>query len=190
MGVRINSALVSFILALGFVFSLGAAAMSARAADANDMSVRLFMVQKALAEKNGDVQAQYYLAQMYENGLGTPEDMDQARLWYERAAAKGHPMAKRQLQELARAKQEADAERQRAAGAAKAGFATPRAAPDPQAPAAAPVAAVDADKTRSEAEAAAEAARRAKDKARAERKRAVEEYLRRQLAHPVGEPFE
>jgi TPR repeat protein len=182
------SALVSFILALGFVFSLGAAATSARAADANDMSVRLFMMQKTLAEKKGDVQAQYYLAQMYENGLGTPEDMDQARLWYERAAAKGHPMAKRQLQELARAQQEAEAERQRAAGAAKAGFATPRAAADPQAPAAASVAAGDADKAPREAE--AEAARRAKDKARAERKRAVEEYLRRQLAHPVGEPFE
>jgi TPR repeat protein len=84
------------------------------------MSVRLFLMQKALAEQKGDVQAQYYLAQMYENGLGTPEDMDQARLWYERAAAKGHPMATRQLQELARARQEGDAAQQRAAEAARA----------------------------------------------------------------------
>jgi hypothetical protein len=57
------SALVAFILALGIVVSLGTSATSARAADSNDMSVRLFLMQKALAEQKGDVQAQYYLAQ-------------------------------------------------------------------------------------------------------------------------------
>jgi TPR repeat protein len=186
--VRIVSALVSFILALCIAVSLATSAASARAADANDMSARLFTMQKALAEQKGDVQAQYYLAQMYEHGLGTSEDLEQARLWYERAAAKGHPMAKRQLQELDRARQEANAEQQRAAEAARAAFAAPHAAPGPQVPVPAPTpqATADADKARQEAE----AARRAKDKARAERKRAVEEYLRRQLAHPVGEPFE
>jgi TPR repeat protein len=185
--VRIVSALVSSILALGIAVSLGMSATCARAADSNDTSVRLFTMQKALAEQKGDVQAQYYLAQMYEHGLGTPEDMEQARLWYERAAAKGHPMAKRQLQELARAKQETDAEQQRAAEPAKGAVAPPRAAPGAQA---APQATLDADKALRESEAAADTARRAKAKARAERKRAVEEYLRRQLAQPVGEPFE
>ncbi len=180
-------------IAIGIAVALGVTVTPVRAADADDMSVRLFLMQKALAEQKGDVQAQYYLAQMYEHGLGTPEDAEQARLWYERAATKGHPMAKRQLQELARAKQEAAS--RPAVEPAKAAVAPAHAAPPPQvAPQtqtpAAPRAAVNADQTRPDTEPAAEAARLAREKARAERKRAVAEYIRRQLANPVGDPFE
>lgn len=182
------SALVSFGVALCTAVSLGMSATWARAADADDMSVRLFAMQKALAEQKGDVQAQYYLAQMYEHGLGTPEDPDQARLWYERAASRGHAMAKRQLQELARAKQEAAP--RPALEPAKVATPEPQVAPPTQAPVLAPQAAVNVDQARRETEAAAEAARLARDTARAERKRAIQEYIRRQLANPVGDPFE
>lgn len=186
--------LAPFRIAIGIAVALGVTVTPVRAADADDMAVRLFLMQKALAEQKGDAQAQYYLAQMYELGLGTPPDAEQARLWYERAASKGHPMAKRQLQELARARQEA--EPPPAAEAVRAAIPAPQVAgeppvrpPAPGGTAAAPNA-VDADQARLEAQAAAEAARRAHEKARAERKRAVEEYIRRQLAKPVGDPFE
>lgn len=193
-GVRTMATLAPFGIAIGIAVAIGLAVPPVRAADVDDMSVRLFLMQKVLAEQKGDVQAQYYLAQMYEHGLGTPQDPEQARLWYERAASKGHAMAKRHLQELARAKQEAAS--RAALEPVKAAVAAPDAAPESQVtpktqtPVAPPRAAATADQTRPETEAAAEAARLAREKARAERKRAVEDYIRRQLANPVGDPFE
>ncbi len=43
----------------------------------------------AEAEK-GDAEAQYYVAKLYEGGLGTAPDYKTAASWYEKAAAKGH----------------------------------------------------------------------------------------------------
>jgi uncharacterized protein len=43
----------------------------------------------AEAEK-GNTEAQYYVAKIYEGGLGTPPDYPSALKWYEKAAAAGH----------------------------------------------------------------------------------------------------
>ena len=53
-----------------------------------------------LAE-DGDTEAQYQLAQRYEQGVGGVKKDDQAALrWYRRAAAGGHPTAKNALEEI------------------------------------------------------------------------------------------
>ncbi len=53
-----------------------------------------------LAE-DGDLEAQYQLAQRYELGIdGLRKDPQTALLWYQRAAAEGHPGAKKALEEM------------------------------------------------------------------------------------------
>jgi len=53
-----------------------------------------------LAE-DGDIEAQYQLAQRYEHGVGgVKKDTQAALAWYQRAAAGGHPTAKRALEEM------------------------------------------------------------------------------------------
>ena len=89
----------------------------AQAADDNEtVEAKLFKVQLFLA-KNGDPAGQYYLAEMYEKGLGTPQDMQQALIWYKKSAELGNPKAEEKLanwdksQENARkAKERAEAE--------------------------------------------------------------------------------
>lgn len=76
------------------------------AADLDEVSVRLFQAQVARAEK-GDANDQYYLGEMYEHGLGTKQDVEQATEWYSKAAAQGNALAKKKLHDLARAKTEA-----------------------------------------------------------------------------------
>jgi len=43
--------------------------------------------------RTGDVPAQYRLAQLYSEGLGTAQDNDRAMHWYRMAAGQGHPEA-------------------------------------------------------------------------------------------------
>ena len=69
-----------------------------QAAD-DDVAVRLFNAQESLAAR-GDAQAQFYLGEMYEQGLGTAANPEQALLWYGKAAQQGHAMSKRKLKEL------------------------------------------------------------------------------------------
>ncbi|MBN2733179.1 MAG: sel1 repeat family protein, partial [Balneolaceae bacterium] len=45
------------------------------------------------AADNGDGQALYYLGLVYQYGRGVEKDMQQARMHYEKAAAKGHDEA-------------------------------------------------------------------------------------------------
>lgn len=157
--------------------------VSAVAAELDDISVKLFKMQKAATERDPSPQAQYYLAQMYENGLGTQEDTAKARELYQSAANKGLAVAKLQLKELERAEHEEQVERERAAARA----ARPAAKPDAQAGTshAKVAAAIDED--------AAEAARRAdRERARADRKRRAVDALRKAMAaakavDPFGE---
>lgn len=99
---------------LPFLFTL---VTVASAAEGDDPYVKLFKVQQGMAEK-GDPLAEYYLGEMYESGLGTPVDLDQALFWYKRSASKGNALAKRKIQEVEREK--TDAERAKAAAAARA----------------------------------------------------------------------
>jgi len=51
--------------------------------------------------QDGDLEAQYQLAQRYELGVdGLRKDRQAALLWYQRAAAGGHPLAAKALKEL------------------------------------------------------------------------------------------
>jgi len=53
-----------------------------------DNSSRLFEFQKKLAKK-GNVAAQYSLGFMYERGIGSGQDIEQAKIWYKQSADKG-----------------------------------------------------------------------------------------------------
>lgn len=56
---------------------------------ATDFDKPVFQYQSKLASK-GNAQAQYYLAQMYEEGRGTKADPEMARHWYELARQNGY----------------------------------------------------------------------------------------------------
>lgn len=63
---------------------------------------------KAMAEK-GFVDAQYILATLYHDGEGTKQDLNQARLWYQKAAVQQEnaavaSLAKEALEELEQVK--------------------------------------------------------------------------------------
>ncbi len=66
------------------------------AAQADETDERLFKLQHKIAQ-GGDPNAQYYLGEMYEQGLGTAVNLEEAFKWYSKAAEKGHPYAKRKL---------------------------------------------------------------------------------------------
>lgn len=82
------------IAAVSFVFLSGLDV--ARADDLDAFSVKLYQAQLSLAEQ-GRPQAQYYLAEMHMQGLGTKQDVDQAMVWYAKAADQGYAEAKRKL---------------------------------------------------------------------------------------------
>jgi TPR repeat protein len=66
------------------------------AAELGDSYVKLFQMQVQLAS-GGNASAEYSLGEMYEQGLGTEEDIQKAYEWYEKAAAKGDVRAKHKL---------------------------------------------------------------------------------------------
>ena len=78
------------------VFFLSVTSVPASAADLKDADERLFQVQLAQALKD-DARAQYYLGEMYEQGLGTRQNIDEAFKWYAKAAKNGDSLAKRKL---------------------------------------------------------------------------------------------
>jgi septal ring factor EnvC (AmiA/AmiB activator) len=82
------------VVSLVFLSGLDAA----RADELDPFSVKLFQAQLALAEQ-GRPQAQYYLAEMHLQGLGTKQDVDQAMVWYAKAAAQGLAEARRKLEQ-------------------------------------------------------------------------------------------
>ncbi|OGI37815.1 MAG: hypothetical protein A2140_05315 [Candidatus Muproteobacteria bacterium RBG_16_62_13] len=71
-------------------------AIATPAAWADSPDERLFQAQMMLA-KRGDPGAQYYLGEMYEQGLGTPQNLDEAFKWYDQAAKKGNRLATRKI---------------------------------------------------------------------------------------------
>lgn len=95
-----------------------------------DPNAKLFEAHSRLAAK-GVAEAQFKLAEMYEEGRGTAVNLDKSREWYELAAKQGHEEAQNRLttlgtrrsaddaarlaREAAEAKQRAEEERQAAA---------------------------------------------------------------------------
>lgn len=100
----------------------------------DDIQVRIFntYLEQATA---GDTNSQFIVASRYESGKGTARDIDKAYEWYEKAAAKGHPLAQRKVEERQGAKSPAStsdsiADKLAAAAAAESRSA-PKAAPKP-----------------------------------------------------------
>ena len=52
-----------------------------------------------IAAERGDARAQYSLAVMYNDGIGVRKNPAEAMLWFRKAAAQGHPMAKEILKQ-------------------------------------------------------------------------------------------
>lgn len=69
-----------------------AATLGVSAADNNEVQQGIFDSYLKLANE-GDVVAQYVVAQRYENGKGTGKDMEKAYYWYEMAAKQNYPLA-------------------------------------------------------------------------------------------------
>jgi len=152
------------VLTLAFALACATFAPAATA----DAYTRLFGVQKKMAEK-GDASAQLHLGEMYELGLGTSADNDQAMKWYAMAAEKGNPIATQKMDALRRLIEEEKEESARAKREAEQAKAPPIApAPAPSVAKAAPAepkpAVVVADskalKARREAKAKSDEARR------------------------------
>ena len=62
----------------------------------DDADARLYQAQLGLAQQ-GNPRAQYFLGEMYEQGLGTKQDTAEAFKWYNKAAQSGDVLAQRKL---------------------------------------------------------------------------------------------
>ncbi len=184
---------------LAFLFFL--AVGTAGFAQPDEADERLFRLQLKLAQ-GGDPNAQYYLGEMYEQGLGTEANLEEAFKWYAKAAEKGHPYAKRKL--AMRKEIEAERERERRVlEALRAGSAAAEQKPAPP-PAAAPPRAAKkqapvqvAEKPAAPAAAAAaeerarlEEARRQAEAEREKKRQAVRRMLLEMQKEWKGEAFE
>jgi TPR repeat protein len=61
-------------------------AMPARASDADTFKAMLVLADK------GDAEAQYHVGMMYNNGIGTQQDIRQAFAWFQKSAAANDPL--------------------------------------------------------------------------------------------------
>lgn len=88
-----RSILISFVV----LFSASAQA------DTDEAIQQRIFDQYLQQAENGDANAQFIIASRYETGKGTEKNMERAQYWYERAAKKGHPLAKVKVEEHAAA---------------------------------------------------------------------------------------
>lgn len=68
----------------------------ASSTDLETISANVFNFQQKLA-KDGNLQSQYKLGEMYEAGSGVEQNLDQAKSWYQQAASAGYAPAKNRL---------------------------------------------------------------------------------------------
>ncbi len=118
------------------VFSFGVI-LGAHAADNDEIQQGIFDSYLKLANQ-GDVVAQYIVAQRYENGKGTEKNPEKAQHWYEMAAKQNYPLAVVRIEE--QKKQRAIADLAAAKPAAETPAPTAEEAPVNKAPAKKPVA--------------------------------------------------
>ena len=76
-----------------YLFALLALSMTALPAQADDVQQRIFEENLQRAEA-GDANAQFIVGRFYEIGSGTEKNLEKAFEWYDKAAQKGHPLAK------------------------------------------------------------------------------------------------
>jgi hypothetical protein len=84
------------VIAIGSGVAWAGPMEDAAAASQKGNHAEAIRILTALAEK-GDLKAQVNSGGMYYNGQGTPQDLAQARAWFEKAAAQGDPLAQNNL---------------------------------------------------------------------------------------------
>ena len=138
---------------------------------------RLFKVQLRLA-KSGDPNGEFYVGEMYEQGLGTPRNLELAHQWYEKSADKGNIEAKDKLTNWDEVLKNAAKAQQQARAAVRA-----------KAQAAARAKAQAIAQARALAQEKAQAAALARERATAERarRRAAAEAAAKKLEHERAE---
>lgn len=154
--------------------------LPAGAGGIDDADERLYQAQLALAQK-GDPRAQYFLGEMYEQGLGTKQNPEEALKWYATAAERGDVLAKRKLS--MRKESETDAKTDKAPDAAAP---PPPAVKEKSRPT--PTQTAKTSDTRADEEAKRQLAIKAAE--REKRRAAVRAMILDRIRHPIGDPFE
>jgi len=173
-------------LALSLMLLLAGILPPAQADELGAAYVNLFKVQLSLA-KSGEANAQFGLAQMYEQGLGTKKDTDKAEEWYRKAAKQGDIRAQRKLNDPGKSNHEIAKAVIREAEPVKHKPAVPKAAPAPNAA----VKVVDEAAIRAEIEAKIRAEHAAKARAATlVKKRAEVKELLEEKHDSAKDPFE
>ena len=151
------------IMILATAIFLAAPAFS-QAANSDEQEAEVRFGIKLTAALNNDREAQFQVAQMYEQGVGTPQNLRMAHLWYTKSAKQGYAPAVEKLDNWEKARQESEslvqerAEQQKRRQAEAEAAAAAKAARDEAAAKAARERAAEEQK-RLQAEAAAKAAR-------------------------------
>jgi colicin import membrane protein len=167
------------------IFLAAPAFSQAANSDEQDAEVRFGI--KLTAALNNDREAQFLVAQMYEQGVGTPQNLRMAHLWYTKSAKQGYAPAVEKLDNWEKARQESEslaqerAEQQKRRQAEAEAAAAAKAAREEAAAKAARERAEQQKRRQAEAAAAATAkAAREEAAAKAARERAAEEQKRLQ----------
>lgn len=88
-----HSLAIRFVLSVCLLIPM----MSLHAFDGEDWVLVKYFNDKMASAKAGDTMAMYNVAQLYERGRGTKQDVKQAISWYERATAEGNDFARARL---------------------------------------------------------------------------------------------
>jgi hypothetical protein len=156
-------------MALATAICLAAPAFS-QAANSNEQDAEVRFGIKLTAALNNDREAQFLVAQMYEQGAGTPQNLRMAHLWYTKSAKQGYAPAVEKLDNWEKARQESESLAQERAEQqkrrqAEAAAATAKAAREEAAAKAARERAEEQKRRQAEAAAAATAAKAASEEA-------------------------
>ncbi len=94
-------------MALATAIFLAAPALS-QAANTNEQDAEVRFGIQLTAALNNDREAQFLVAQMYEQGVGTPQNLRMAHLWYTKSAKQGYAPAVEKLDNWEKARQESE----------------------------------------------------------------------------------
>ncbi len=175
-------------MALATVIFLAAPAFS-QAANSNEQDAEVRFGIQLTAALNNDREAQFLVAQMYEQGVGTPQNLRMAHLWYTKSAKQGYAPAVEKLDNWEKARQESESlaqeraeQQKRRQAEAEAAAAAKAAREEAAAKAARERAPKNRNAVRPRRAAAAATAKAAREEAaaKAARERAAEEQKRRQ----------
>lgn len=94
-------------MVLATAIFLAAPALS-QAANTNEQDAEVRFGIQLTAALNNNREAQFLVAQMYEQGVGTPQNLRMAHLWYTKSAKQGYAPAVEKLDNWEKARQESE----------------------------------------------------------------------------------